>query len=597
VNRKLIGLRNLIFKETIMKSRHLIHSRTLLSLAVLGATLAIGGNALAKGGTAKPPTNPPGAFVVTPALSEPLLFPAVPGPGATALSVPPLNLSGFDATGVITDATVDSNLCSGTAKMDNKTIIIPCGLIVQMPANTLTWADYVNGGPATNLEMSAIGNKVGNDYIAALIYVSQQSLHGGSGYITSIDYIHGNIIVDGATTIQINDPNGRFGRAQSPDPRFSVDDQNPTIKSGTGYPMCVPRTDPAITNDPLCPQKNRPTVITSPSSPMGCRNFTASLTPLPVSGELPGPVAGQVYCSQYVMAAVAGAIEYPSGTVLPATSFKARPNDNFPDPRQQVPFEVGDFISYAGTFFPSSASWDANTVSAHTIEANLGIYTQPSTQPAYIAIGDFGIGTVDLGAGATAINGAGIETTNRIFLEASTTDVKTPVDIYLVDDTPFAPVRQRWVTPYDMTGECNPAQTLAASCGGASGGITTQNTGPQPMRARIRATKAPLGLLNQPTRTARVMQRSLCRPVNPVNQRAPDQQNILPIATSVDSCLAAAPVTANNLVAGQYLAPVFEFIFPENVKAGDPIIPNDLWHLPFLRNGEAGTPALSPQPW
>jgi hypothetical protein len=511
--------------------------------------------------------------------------------------VAPLLVSGFDVAGVITDATVDSNLCSGTAKMDNKTIIVPCGLIVQMPANTLTWADYVAGGTATNLEMSAVGNKVGNDYIAALIYVSQQSLHSGSGYISSLDYIHGNIVLDNVTTIQINDPNGRFGRAQSPDPRFSVDDQNPTIKSGTGYPMCVPRTDPSLADDPLCPQKNRPKA----SGLGGCRNFTASGTPIPVSGELPGPVAGQIYCSQFVMPAVNGAKEYPSNQTLTQTTsapfnLKVRINDTYPDPRQQAPFEIGDFISYSGTYFPASSNWDGNTVSAHTIEANLGIYTQPGTQPAYIAIGEFGIGTVDLGAGATAINGAGIETTNRIFLEASTTDVKTPVDIYLVDDTPFAAVRQRWATPFDMTGECNPAQTLAASCGGASGGITTQNTGPQPMRARIRATKAPFGLLNQPTRTVRVMQRSLCKPVNPVNGLTADG-NIFPILTSVDACLAAAPATANGLVAGQYLAPVFEFIFPENVKAGDPIIPNDLWHLPFLRNGEASTPALAPQPW
>jgi hypothetical protein len=93
------------------------------------------------------------------------------------------------------------------------------------------------------------------------------------------------------------------------------------------------------------------------------------------------------------------------------------------------------------------------------------------------------------------------------------------------------------------------------------------------------------------------MQRSLCKPVNPVNGLAADGINIFPIPTSVDACLAAAPATANGLVAGQYMAPVFEFIFPENVKAGDPIIPNDLWHLPFLRNGEASTPALVPQPW
>ena len=46
---------------------------------------------------------------------------------------------------------------------------------------------------------------------------------------------------------------------------------------------------------------------------------------------------------------------------------------------------------------------------------------------------------------------------------------------------------------------------------------------------------------------------------------------------------------ANDLTAGQYVAPVFEYIFPENVKPGDLVVPNDLWHLPFLRSGEGAT--------
>ena len=59
---------------------------------------------------------------------------------------------------------------------------------------------------------------------------------------------------------------------------------------------------------------------------------------------------------------------------------------------------------------------------------------------------------------------------------------------------------------------------------------------------------------------------------------------------------------ANGLVAGQYAAPMFEFIFPENVMPGDAIAPFDLWHLPFLRYGEgaqtdSGVGPLEPTPW
>jgi hypothetical protein len=255
------------------------------------------------------------------------------------------------------------------------------------------------------------------------------------------------------------------------------------------------------------------------------------------------------------------------------------------DPAQQAPFEVGDVISFSGTLMKARRGLP-DFISAHTIEANVGIYTQPGTQPSYIAIGEFGVGTAD--PSATAASGVAQETQNRIFLEASTTDVKTPVDIYVMDiDRDTGAVRNRWVTPFEMTGE--------NQLGDPSGGITTQNAGPQPQRARIRATKAPVGLLSQPSRTIRVVQRSLCAP-----QAQADQ-------TKLDACLGNAPVVANGLQAGQYVAPVFEFIFPENVKPGDPIVPNDFWHLPFLRFGEgAAVPqtavgpsvgALDPAPW
>ena len=98
----------------------------------------------------------------------------------------------------------------------------------------------------------------------------------------------------------------------------------------------------------------------------------------------------------------------------------------------------------------------------HTIEANLGIYTQPGTQPSYLAIGEFGVGSAD--PNATAVSGVAQETQDRIFLEAETTDVQTPVDIYLQDvDPATGAVKNRWVTPWEMTGENQPATRAAAS--------------------------------------------------------------------------------------------------------------------------------------
>ena len=91
-------------------------------------------------------------------------------------------------------------------------------------------------------------------------------------------------------------------------------------------------------------------------------------------------------------------------------------------------------------------------------------------------------------------------------MEAETTDIMTPVDIFYLDiDRLNGAELNRWITPYEMTGECNPAvQPFPANCYNSSGGITTQFAGAQPQRARLRATKAPTNLLNQPPRNIRL---------------------------------------------------------------------------------------------
>lgn len=557
----------------------------LLACAVFMAlTFGAADPALAKNGTAKPPVKGATPPFSTPTLPDPVF--------ANPNAVHGFDITGFiqnmtlDPTNVNCPNTTDPGRYGGTVQLNGVTITVPCNTIMQMPANTLSWAEFVHGGslalnktpPAyPSFEIHVVGNFIADKKIAGLIFVSQQSANAGNGYISRIDYTSGNIEVDSGnpslpTIIQINDPSGRFGRPQSPDPRFSVDDANPTIHAATGYPMCVPRTISG--DDALCPQKNRPKVVTTTTT-NNCRNFSQAGVTLPASGELSAPAVGQVFCSQFVMKRF-------SDATRTATD---------PDPTQQAPFEVGDFISYSGTLFKSATSGSPDFISAHTIEANVGIYTQPGTQPSYLSIGEFGVGTAD--PAATAIGGAAQETQDRIFLEASTTDIKTPVDIYLIDVNPSTGAQtNRWVTPFEMTGECDPAAGLAASCLGASGGITTQNLGAQPQRARIRAAKAPAGLLSQPTRTLRVVARSMCVPQLSLSQ------------TAVDNCIqnASRLTVANGLTAGQYVAPVFEFIFPEGVKPGDPVVPNDFWHLPFIRNGEGtstptGVGPLEPTPW
>ncbi len=361
----------------------------------------------AKGGTAKPPAA--GAPASTPVNT------VMPPPGPALAPASAASTSGFSVTGYVQAATATNctknaagefSNAGGTVTINGLKITIPADTIVQFPANTLNWSETVCDGvlpisldkntKLTDLpiEMRVDGNVilVGTErrYIGALVYASQQSLNVGSGYISAINLNTGAISVTstgGVTaTLMINDPNGRFGRAMtSPDAHFSVDDENPTIKAAaTGYPMCVPRT---ATDDPLCPQKNRPKVGVG----FGCRTFTqAGLPPLPGGDIFTTNTAG-AFCPAFVMKAITGMPGAAAAAAISPTNVVAlvagETPAGVPDPRKQAPFEVGDFITWGGTLV-RGATPAQDVIWVHTMEANVGIYTQPATLPAYIAVGE-----------------------------------------------------------------------------------------------------------------------------------------------------------------------------------------------------------------
>ena len=548
---------------------------------------------------------------------------------------------------------------------------------------------------------------VGSTHVAALVYVSQHSANTGSGYIQRIDYTDGSIYVSAgggaaATRLLINDPIGRYGRPQSnPDVRFSVDTANPTIKSGaSGYPMCVPRVAPsgtyAIENDPRCPQKNRPTGNIAAGG-IACRNFAAAgLTGFIGNNGFAGPFripgadlstvptpAG--FCPGFVMKALTGmpgavaAAAISPGNVIPAAGAPV----NEPDPREQVPFEVGDFISWQGTLVrqgnvpapvgAADAVTTGDLIWVHTIDANVGAYTQPRTLPAYVAVGEFTVGVDPQPTGAAVV---GIETTARLVLESNTSDVASIVDVYTDDKGFGAPTVRplalggtfinptpgaewfRWMTPETMTGtlaeQAAAKVPYATSAQPFGGGIESQYVGPQPGRARIRAEKVPpiaptaacpagggsqgCSVTNSPTRYLRVVIRSLCAPAASGSLDA--NGVVVPSAAGgsvqsldgtpwrdINGALGAAPLLpgsapgttspadgpgngkcleraqfANGLFTGQYMAPVNEFIFPENTLAGNPIVPANTWQMGFMVYGESGVDGNStapqvPSPW
>jgi hypothetical protein len=65
---------------------------------------------------------------------------------------------------------------------------------------------------------------------------------------------------------------------------------------------------------------------------------------------------------------------------------------------------------------------------------------------------------------------------------------------------------------------------------------------------------------------------------------------------------AVPTVTTNGLLAGQYQAPIFEFLFPENAGVGNPIVPNNFEDFPFLALGSGPLNGAGPivgqlNPW
>ena len=326
--------------------------------------------------------------------------------------------------------------------------------------------------------------------------------------------------------------------------------------------MCIPRVAPPQVDD-KCPQRNRPLAP-------DCRNFRVAAIVLPTGRDLAPPAAGQVYCSSFVMPHAVSAADPAAG----------------PNPYFQAPFQVGDFITFSGTLMRGQGPKGTDFMSAHTITANVGIFTQPNTVPSYIAIEKLAIGP----DAPLTFNGVPQEAPDRFIGEAMVTDILSIVDFYMMDFNPeTGDLINRWITPEAMTGGVG---AIGSNNLTIRGGITTQFVGPQPGRVRIRANKATPGILLSPTRYIRAVARSLCDPAN-INSTA---QPLGGVANPVD-CLKRAK-TANGLYSGQYYAPVLQFLFPENVVAGDPPVPFNFWALNFLVKGEGpGTGPLIPKPW
>jgi hypothetical protein len=323
-------------------------------------------------------------------------------------------------------------MAGGWIQVNNDTIRIPQNTVVVFPNTIMTWEEAFENNPTGvtgetgmalsdslrlpgTYEVHIQGNIVHGAYIAGLVFISQQSANAFQGYIEAINYADGSFTVDGRR-VQLNDPaiqitdlsgnlwnKGRYSIGQSPDRRFTADQSNSTVRADTGFPMCIPRVAPGtwtatladgVTNsgmidpylggfdDPQCPEINR------------SRDQTGAIR------------------TTYTMNAPGSAptIENP-----------------FPqDPYTEAPFEVGDFISIVGTLALDSQG--VPYMSATQVVANVGIFTFPNTDPAYVEIG-----VLLEGAGGTADPSFPQEAARRTVVEGMMTDPLRNVDISAVD--------------------------------------------------------------------------------------------------------------------------------------------------------------------
>ena len=254
------------------------------------------------------------------------------------------------------------------------------------------------------------------------------------------------------------------------------------------------------------------------------------------------------------------------------------------------------------TTSPSPATWSqdggaptaATYISAHTIVASLGIYTQPGIDPAYVSVDVSLIGTGGLtvfGAGEAAVRTRfeGMTTDETRADRASTASTSTP------SPAPRATANGAWPCPDPgpPTGAVRGRWRFRPPC---TATIQTISPGKG-------CTPPPAGQFIPPTREVR----AVVMP-NPIPGADPAAAVAAPLSqfqlgsitanptsqipasgaaacTYINGVAPAHPcTTANGIFYGQYHAPIGEYIFPENVP-GTVVPENNFNTIPFLANG------------
>ncbi|KAJ7468499.1 hypothetical protein FB451DRAFT_374846 [Mycena latifolia] len=390
-----------------------------------------------------------------------------PTPTTATYDPSPFNFIGtIDA---LTLNSTDDPLSGGTLTVNGFVITIPRNSLVTLPSITVAWSEmFVDGQPSLPLlgtvswEATVWGNVVQGQRIAGLVFIFQETTQLLQGFITDIDWSTGIFTVDNSQKALLNDPLGRYGQAYTTNPLWTVDPENPSVRSSTGFPLCIPRNS----TDSECPLTNRPTD--------GNGLYLTSFT-------------------------------YPD----PATVVEGGLN-----PSIMAPLVVGDYITYSGI---QTAD---DILEIYSLEANLGIYTAPGTKPAYI--------TCEAAQYAIFDPDPTLES-DETRATAMATDPSTAVEWFAIDVDP-------------CTGVESERNLLLAEPNGV---------------APIGEAVYRLGKINA----------------------SPATRNV---GFRYSSGTAPGP---RGIVAGQFIQPVFDFVFPELISFGSNEIPNQFDQIPFLAMG------------
>ena len=493
---------------------------------------------------------------------------------AHAQTVTPFQLAGHIQSFVL-DPTVGTGCPASNigAKMtvNGIEVTIPCHSVILLPAAYKTPRQIFDEAkgisktqnqsglalqdttpPLAAFEVALDGNIVCNPgpgclYIAGQVHISQQSLNMGAGFIKDINHATGEMRVGANPTapvtradarIHINDPevtaggSGRYG-----------------LSNKQQFPVALPDIPPhsRYPDDRFQVDQDNPTIYALTGFPMCLPRVGSGGDPVcPLTNRTNANDGAGNLRKTYVM----------TGSDLPGTPGIQEIKACNPacDPTKQAPLMIGDYITYQGTMAsypdPTDPTKDISYISVHTIEVSIGIYTAPGTNPAYVSVEPILIGTK---GDATICEGGPAECQDRIKVEGFTTDPSRFVNIYAVD-----------ITPNGIGGFSQSLRLIAAGA-----------TKPAPFgRFRYTADKN-AGVLVDKTGTLRGATRELIA-------RIESSAGILP---GESKPLDDLPLFANGLQAGQYQAPIGEYIYPEPHDMGGSLPPLNFQCLSFLARG------------